>query len=52
MAIAFCIDILFMKPDYTFPGLLIVLIGIPVYYYWKSKQLPAVPEPEVTALNS
>jgi APA family basic amino acid/polyamine antiporter len=27
--------LLFYKPDYTFPGLGIVLLGIPVFYLWK-----------------
>lgn len=27
--------LLIYKPDYTFPGLGIVLLGIPVYYLWK-----------------
>ncbi len=27
--------LLIYKPDYTFPGLVIVLIGIPVFYLWK-----------------
>jgi APA family basic amino acid/polyamine antiporter len=27
--------LLIYKPDYTFPGLGIVLLGIPVYYMWK-----------------
>jgi len=26
---------LIYKPDYTFPGLGIVLLGIPVFYLWK-----------------
>jgi APA family basic amino acid/polyamine antiporter len=25
------------KPEYTWPGLIIVIIGIPVYYLWKKK---------------
>ena len=29
------IILLIYKPDYTFPGLIIVIIGIPVYYLWK-----------------
>jgi APA family basic amino acid/polyamine antiporter len=37
LASAFCINLLIVKPAYTFPGLLIVLLGIPVYYYWKNK---------------
>jgi basic amino acid/polyamine antiporter, APA family len=27
--------LLIYKPNYTFPGLVIVLLGIPVYYLWK-----------------
>ncbi len=38
MAIAFCVNILYMKPENSFPGLIIVLLGVPVYYYWKKKQ--------------
>jgi APA family basic amino acid/polyamine antiporter len=29
-------DLLVYKPQFTWPGLIIVLIGIPVYYIWKS----------------
>jgi APA family basic amino acid/polyamine antiporter len=29
------IILLIYKPDYTFPGLLIVLLGIPVFFLWK-----------------
>lgn len=29
------IILLIYKPDYTFPGLCIVILGIPVYYLWK-----------------
>ncbi len=36
IAAAICIDLLIFKPAYTWPGLLIVLIGIPVYFGWKS----------------
>lgn len=32
MGIAFCILLIIYKPDYTWPGLIITLIGIPVYY--------------------
>ena len=28
--------LLIYKPEYTWPGLAIVLFGIPVYYYWKN----------------
>lgn len=39
MAAAFCINILYMKPENSFPGLIIVLLGVPVYYYWKKKSV-------------
>jgi len=32
MGIAFCLLLIFFKPQYTWPGLIIVLIGIPLYY--------------------
>jgi APA family basic amino acid/polyamine antiporter len=32
MAISFCILLIKFKPDYTWPGLIIVLLGIPIYY--------------------
>jgi APA family basic amino acid/polyamine antiporter len=32
MAIAFCILLIAFKPAFTWPGLIIVLIGIPIYY--------------------
>jgi len=31
------IDLLFVKPAYTWPGLLIVLTGVPVYFLWKRR---------------
>lgn len=36
LAVFIMIDLLIYKPNYTWPGLIIVLIGIPVYYIWKS----------------
>ncbi len=33
MGLAFCILLIIYKPLYTWPGLIIVLIGIPVYYF-------------------
>jgi APA family basic amino acid/polyamine antiporter len=27
--------LLFYKPNYTWPGLIIVILGVPVYYFWK-----------------
>ncbi|MGQ9805725.1 MAG: APC family permease [Chlorobiales bacterium] len=35
VAAAICIDLLIFKPNYTYPGLLIVLLGVPVYFLWK-----------------
>jgi APA family basic amino acid/polyamine antiporter len=29
------IILLIYKPDYTFPGLALVILGIPVFYLWK-----------------
>jgi len=33
-----CIILLLYKPNYTFPGLVIVILGIPVYYLWKRRK--------------
>ncbi len=33
--ITIMIILLIYKPDYTFPGLIIVVLGIPVYYLWR-----------------
>jgi APA family basic amino acid/polyamine antiporter len=30
-------DLLFVKPAYTWPGLLIVLTGAPVYFFWRRR---------------
>ncbi len=39
MAVAGGIEILLLlyKPNYTFPGLVIVLLGVPVYFMWRKK---------------
>jgi APA family basic amino acid/polyamine antiporter len=34
-ASAIMINLLFVKPTYTWPGLLIVLRGVPVYFFWR-----------------
>ncbi len=34
IALAICVDLLIVKPRYTWPGLLIVGLGVPVYYWW------------------
>jgi APA family basic amino acid/polyamine antiporter len=31
----FCVNLLFQKPLYTWPGLIIVGLGIPVYFIWR-----------------
>jgi APA family basic amino acid/polyamine antiporter len=35
LALAVALDLLFVKPRFTWPGLIIVLTGIPVYFLWK-----------------
>jgi APA family basic amino acid/polyamine antiporter len=35
-AAAIVLNLLVMKPAYTWPGAIIVLIGIPVFYVWRS----------------
>jgi APA family basic amino acid/polyamine antiporter len=30
--------LLMYKPNYTFPGLVIVLLGVPVYYLWRKRE--------------
>jgi len=35
MAMWICVVLLRYKPQYTWPGLLIVLLGVPVYWAWK-----------------
>lgn len=36
IAVFIMIDLLIYKPNYTWPGLIIVLLGIPVYFIWSS----------------
>ena len=40
MGLAFCILLIIYKPQFTWPGLIIVLIGIPLYYLAVSRQKP------------
>ena len=35
MGLAFCSLLIVFKPEYTWPGLIIVLIGVPVFYIWR-----------------
>jgi APA family basic amino acid/polyamine antiporter len=34
-AAAICVDLLIYKPDYTWPGVIIVLLGVPAYALWR-----------------
>jgi APA family basic amino acid/polyamine antiporter len=36
MGLAFCTLLIIYKPNFTWPGLIIVLSGLPIYYFWKS----------------
>ena len=38
--VAIAVILLFAKPQYSFAGLFIVLLGIPVYYLWRSRGGP------------
>ena len=33
--------LLLYKPSYTWPGLIIVLLGVPVYFLWRKKEVKA-----------
>ncbi len=36
-ASAISLDLLILKPTYTWPGMIIVLLGIPVYFIWRRR---------------
>jgi APA family basic amino acid/polyamine antiporter len=38
MAAWICVVLLRYKPQYTWPGLILVLLGIPVYLFWSYRQ--------------
>lgn len=44
MGVAFCVLLIIYKPEYTWPGLIIVLLGIPVYYMVAKKEVAVVEE--------
>jgi APA family basic amino acid/polyamine antiporter len=44
MAAWICIVLLRYKPQYTWPGLVIVLLGIPVYLFWSRRSQPQTQE--------
>ncbi|MBX5438553.1 MAG: amino acid permease [Thermoflavifilum sp.] len=48
MALCICVSLLWLRPDYTWPGLIIVLVGIPVYYGFIRRQKTSS-EPTKTA---
>ena len=37
-ASAIAVDLLIFKPQYTWPGLGLVLLGVPVFFLWKNKK--------------
>jgi APA family basic amino acid/polyamine antiporter len=39
MAFLVMLDLLFVKPRFTWPGLIIVLTGAPVYFFWKTREI-------------
>jgi len=44
MALFIDVVLLRYKPQYTWPGLIIVLLGIPVYYLWsRGAEMDRVP---------
>ena len=44
MATSVCAILLRYKPQYTWPGLILVLLGVPVYLYWSRAGLRKVLE--------
>jgi APA family basic amino acid/polyamine antiporter len=47
MAAWICVVLLRYKPQYTWPGLILVLLGVPVYLVWKRQGRAMTPEPEI-----
>jgi APA family basic amino acid/polyamine antiporter len=41
MALFIDVVLLLYRPQYTWPGLIIVLLGIPVYFFWTRRRTPA-----------
>ena len=39
MGIAFCVLLIIYKPGFTWPGLIIALLGIPIYYFVSPKKI-------------
>jgi APA family basic amino acid/polyamine antiporter len=38
MASIVMIDLLWVKPRFTWPGLIIVLTGVPVFFFWNARK--------------
>jgi basic amino acid/polyamine antiporter, APA family len=38
MAVLVMLDLLFVKPRFTWPGLILVLTGVPVFFFWNAKR--------------
>jgi len=49
MALVICAALLRYKPQYTWPGLILVLLGIPVYLYWSRQGSTNRSEPAAEA---
>ncbi|MCC6186997.1 MAG: amino acid transporter, partial [Chitinophagaceae bacterium] len=39
LGISFCALLIWFKPQFTWPGLIIVLLGIPIYYFIQRKTI-------------
>jgi len=39
LSVLIMVILLIYKPEFTWPGLIIVVLGIPVYYIWKKKKI-------------
>jgi APA family basic amino acid/polyamine antiporter len=56
MALVFCVLLIGYKPQFTWPGLIITLLGIPVYYLTVARAKPELPrnpeeEEETVSIN-
>jgi APA family basic amino acid/polyamine antiporter len=47
MAAWICIVLLRYKPQYTWPGLFLVLLGVPVYLFWRRQTPERIEEKEL-----
>jgi APA family basic amino acid/polyamine antiporter len=46
MGICFCTLLIIYKPNFTWPGLIVVITGVPVFYMWKAFDKKGVQAPE------